>query len=130
MLILSGYGADTSKNIPTGKVGQMAIVKATPKRTTVVVPEKPGFFSTLLSKTAEGVASSMTGQPSQAPQYSPQYSEDTTGKIFGINQYYVYAGAGIGILALLLILKKVRSKKMSQEMVNYPIQPIQIPSKL
>ena len=77
------------------------------------------------------MASSITGQPSQAQAYTPSYYPDSeSGKIFGINQYIVYAGAGIGILGLLLLLKKIRSKRQSGMIVNPPIQTIQIPSKL
>lgn len=125
MLILSGYGAEISPK-------QKQYVMDMPKKSTVKpqVEEKPGFLSTLFTKTAEGVAATITGQSSQAPTYTPSYYPDSeSGKIFGINQYYVYAGAGISILALLLILKKIRSKRQSGMIVNPSIQTIQLPIK-
>lgn len=128
MLILSGYGA-APKKTTTQKVQTLAVAK----RATAKTPEEPGFFSTFFTKAAEGLVSSVTGQPSQQVQYAPQYPRYDTPQddtIFGINKYYVYAGAGIGVLGLLLILKKIKAKKRAGIIISEPINPIQVPSRL
>lgn len=133
MLILSGYGATTGTISKTTATAPKVQTLAVQKRTTEKPPEEPGFFSTFFTKAAEGLVSSVTGQPQDTAQtqYYPQYNkpqQDDT--IFGINKYYVYAGAGIGVLGLLLVLKKIRAKRHKDIIVAQPISPIQIPSGL
>lgn len=124
MLILSGYGED-SQLIANLKKAQPGYVKPS-----APVEEKPGFFSNLLVQTAKGVNAMLVGSPVQAQQtqtYQQPIQERPSGMFGGINPYIIYAGAGIGIIGLIFIIKKIRSKKHSGLTVNPPISTIQLP---